>query len=308
MEGIFRLAGSAKRIKELQTAFDSPDRYGKGLDWTGYTVHDAASILRRYLNLLPEPIIPTEFYERFRDPIRDHQGEAVGNTEAKDIGGFDEEAAVKEYQKLITQMPPLNRQLLLYILDLLAVFASKADNNRMPAANLAAIFQPGTLYHSKDELRPDEYKLCQDVLIFLIENQDHFLIGMPGTAADAETVEEVQQGATDAIQAASPPTTTPEHNNLSSLSKSTSVRSASSAKATVAEPKSDAAGEPATEPGPTPEIENGPGKGPPAREPSPPLAQSAETETPAPATQASSQASPSQPSEPKAADDPAARP
>lgn len=44
VEGIFRLSGSAKRIKDLQTIFDSPERYGKGLDWTGYTVHDAANI------------------------------------------------------------------------------------------------------------------------------------------------------------------------------------------------------------------------------------------------------------------------
>jgi hypothetical protein len=32
VEGIFRLAGSNRRIRELQTIFDSPDRYGKGLD------------------------------------------------------------------------------------------------------------------------------------------------------------------------------------------------------------------------------------------------------------------------------------
>jgi hypothetical protein len=69
VEGIFRLSGSAKRIKDLQTIFNSPDKYGKGLDWTGYTVHDAANVLRRYLNQLPEPIIPLEFYSRFREPL-----------------------------------------------------------------------------------------------------------------------------------------------------------------------------------------------------------------------------------------------
>src|ERR1700744_144567 len=73
VEGIFRLSGSARRIKELQEIFDSPERYGKGLDWTGYTVHDAANILRRYLNQLPEPIVPLEFYESFREPLRVYQ-------------------------------------------------------------------------------------------------------------------------------------------------------------------------------------------------------------------------------------------
>ena len=196
MEGIFRLSGSSKRIKELQLIFDSPDRYGKGLDWTGYTVHDAANILRRYLNQLPQPIVPLDFYERCRDPLRSHQAQAVGDMEAaaQDTGDFDHNAAIRTYQKLITELPPLNRQLLLYILDLLAVFASKSEQNRMTSPNLSAIFQPGMLSHPSHDMVPAEYRLSQDVIIFLIENQDNFLVGMSGTAADEKTVKEVQSG------------------------------------------------------------------------------------------------------------------
>ena len=210
VEGIFRLSGSSKRIKDLQQIFDSPDRYGKGLDWTGYTVHDAANILRRYLNQLPEPIIPLDFYERFRDPLRTHQHQAVGDMEAQaqDVGDFDHEEAIITYQRLITEMPPLNRQLLLYILDLLAVFSSKSDLNRMTSPNLAAIFQPGMLSHPSHDMSPKEYRLSQDVLIFLIENQDSFLIGMTGTAADEQTVREVQSGA-PSPQATTPTTAGP---------------------------------------------------------------------------------------------------
>ncbi|KAI4763888.1 RhoGAP-domain-containing protein [Aureobasidium sp. EXF-3400] len=197
VEGIFRLSGSEKRIKELRIAFDSPDRYGKGLDWSGYTVHDAANILRRYFNQLPEPIIPLEFYERFRDPLKNHQAQAVGSMDmqAPNIGHFDPVKAIFVYQSLITELPPLNRQLLLYILDLLAVFASKSEFNKMTTPNLAAIFQPGLLSHPQHDMAPPEYRLSQDVLIFLIENQDSFLIGMHGTAADEKTVKEVQSGA-----------------------------------------------------------------------------------------------------------------
>ncbi|KAL8995153.1 MAG: hypothetical protein Q9169_005062 [Polycauliona sp. 2 TL-2023] len=198
VEGIFRLSGSNKRIKELQTVFDSPDRYGKGLDWTGYTVHDAANILRRYLNNLPQPIVPLEFYERFREPLRSHQSQAVGtehlDSTAQDTGDFNHTEAITTYQKLITELPALNRQLLLYILDLLAVFASKSDLNRMNSGNLSAIFQPGLLSHPNHDMEPKEYRLSQDVLIFLIENQDSFLVGMSGTAADEKTVKDVQSG------------------------------------------------------------------------------------------------------------------
>ncbi|KAH8147529.1 uncharacterized protein LAJ45_08356 [Morchella importuna] len=168
VEGIFRLSGSAKRIKDLQTIFNSPDKYGKGLDWAGYTVHDAANIFRRYLNQLPEPIIPLDFYARFREPLQCAQED------------FDALAAIRAYQDLIGKLPALNRQLLLYILDLLAVFASKAEQNLMTASNLAAIFQPGLINHPTHDMSPNDYKLSQDVLVFLITNQDHFLLGMRG--------------------------------------------------------------------------------------------------------------------------------
>lgn len=195
MEGIFRLSGSEKRIKELKQAFDSADRYGKGLVWDGYTVHDAANVLRRYLNDLPEPVVPLDLYERFREPLRSKTQPATGDLDGPQfVEGFDIQDAIVRYQQLITELPPLNRQLLLYILDLLAVFAAKADENRMTANNLAAIFQPGMLSHPNHSMVPEAYRLNQTVIIFLIENQDHFLIGMQGTAADEKTVEEVQKG------------------------------------------------------------------------------------------------------------------
>ena len=196
VEGIFRLSGSEKRIKELKTVFDSPDRYGKGLVWDGYTVHDASNVFRRYLNDLPEPVVPLDLYDQFRQPLRGatkHAG--AGDAEGPQfIEGFDEAAAISRYQQLITELPPLNRQLLLYILDLLAVFAAKSEVNRMNSQNLAAIFQPGMLSHPDHAMAPEEYRLNQCVLIFLIENQDHFLIGMQGTAADEKTMQEVEQG------------------------------------------------------------------------------------------------------------------
>ncbi|KAJ5746771.1 hypothetical protein N7520_011953 [Penicillium odoratum] len=223
VEGIFRLNGSAKRIKDLQELFDSPERYGKGLDWDGYTVHDAANVLRRYLNQLPEPIVPLEFYERFREPLRAYQKQVQEQTQTSDAEKFDHANAVETYQNLIIELPPLNKQLLLYILDLLAVFASKSEQNRMTSANLSAIFQPGMLSHPQHDMSPEEYKLSQDVLIFLIENQDHFLVGMNGTKADEQTIKEVQAG----VQ---PKVVTPAQPAIANKSPNSTIRrSASSA-------------------------------------------------------------------------------
>ncbi|PSN66551.1 RhoGAP-domain-containing protein [Corynespora cassiicola Philippines] len=227
VEGIFRLAGSEKRIKELKIAFDTPPRWGKGLDWTGYTVHDAANILRRYFNQLPEPIIPLQHYDAFREPLRGHQAQAVGPIEgqAPSVGEFDPDQAVRIYQHLIKSLPSLNRQLLLYILDLLAVFAAKSDVNKMTTSNLAAIFQPGILSHPQHDMSPADYRLSQDVLIFLIDNQDHFLIGMEGTAVDEGTVKHVESGPSTP-QAKTP--STPSRNK-SGIGRSASTSSSAGA-------------------------------------------------------------------------------
>ncbi|KAI1854627.1 hypothetical protein JX266_000745 [Neoarthrinium moseri] len=223
IEGIFRLSGSEKRIKELKLAFDSPDRYGKGLVWDGYTVHDAANVLRRYLNDLPEPVVPLDLYEKFRAPLKGNTRQAVGDAEGAQLAeNFNEEEAIDKYQELIKILPPLNRQLLLYILDLLAVFAAKADENRMTAQNLAAIFQPGMLSHPNHAMAPEEYRLNQCVIIFLIENQDHFLIGMQGTAADEKTQRDILKGTPPVIVAPA----TPSKSRSSGVTRSASNASA----------------------------------------------------------------------------------
>ncbi|KAF4596219.1 hypothetical protein EYR38_007594 [Pleurotus pulmonarius] len=68
VEGVFRVNGSAKRMRELQAAFETPPRYGKSLDWKQetYTPHDVASVFRRYLTQMPEPVIPHNLYHEFR--------------------------------------------------------------------------------------------------------------------------------------------------------------------------------------------------------------------------------------------------
>jgi hypothetical protein len=67
-EGIFRISGSIKRINALEIQFDqSFSSYGLDLNWEGYTEHDAATLLRRYLNALPDPVIPFDYYHKFRD-------------------------------------------------------------------------------------------------------------------------------------------------------------------------------------------------------------------------------------------------
>lgn len=164
IEGVFRIGGSEKRMKELTEVFDTPPSYGRNVDWSRYSVHDAASLLRRYLNQMPEPIIPLDLYAEFRNVITSDR--------------FEQNSAVRTYRLLITSCPPANQYLLLYVLDLLAVFAHKSDVNKMSANNLAIIFQPGLLSHPSIMQSKDEHQVAIRVLGFLITHQQHFVLAL----------------------------------------------------------------------------------------------------------------------------------
>ncbi|GAA6060681.1 hypothetical protein JCM10212_005063 [Sporobolomyces blumeae] len=195
-EGIFRVSGSNKRINQLQAVFDEPPRYGKDFDWTGFSVHDAASVLRRYLNSLPEPVIPAGLYLDFTAVLQRPQ---------------PIEDSIAAYRHLISLLPPASRYLLLYLLDFLSVFARCSSKNLMTASNLAVVFQPGLVSSRRDgtntallgfpgfvegklprtgsvsgqgqgqggaQEQAGEHGKGKEVLEFLIEQQSHFMIGL----------------------------------------------------------------------------------------------------------------------------------
>ncbi|QHS72580.1 GTPase-activating protein SAC7 [Saccharomyces paradoxus] len=218
--GIFRIAGNGKRVKALQYIFSSPPDYGtKFNDWETYTVHDVASLLRRYLNNLAEPLIPLSLYEQFRDPLRarprilrhmlthevshpnankannitvkssrqnyNDDGANDGDIEKEDTKDDEEKrrrkirhkrrltrdirAAIKEYEELFVTLSNDTKQLTIYLLDLLSLFARQSQFNLMSGRNLAAIFQPSILSHPQHDMDPREYELSRLVVEFLIE-------------------------------------------------------------------------------------------------------------------------------------------
>ncbi|CDO72483.1 hypothetical protein BN946_scf184980.g24 [Trametes cinnabarina] len=173
--GTFRVSGSTKRMRELQAAFETPPRYGKNLDWKkeNYTTHDVASVFRRYLTQMPEPVIPHDMYHLFRDALAKKP--------------FNQDEVIATYKRLIRAMPRANQYLLLYVLDLLSVFARKSDKNLMTAKNLAVIFRPALIAHPSHEMSPQEHQLSQDVLEFLIAHQDWFMLDIPPPPAPGRT-------------------------------------------------------------------------------------------------------------------------
>ena len=133
VENLFCISGSPLRLQNLQDSFSKPPKYGEGLDWSGYTVHDAASILLRFLNRLPEPVIPLERYEAFQNPMKQYVLGWKRTTEPRTGLAWPpkETLIIQEYTRQISLLPGASRQVLLYLLDVLAVVAFHSESNKM---------------------------------------------------------------------------------------------------------------------------------------------------------------------------------
>lgn len=159
-EDAFVTIGSPVRISKLQQAFESPPRYGRGLDWTQYTIHDAAGIFLRYLKSLPEPIIPYNCYGGFMDGMTPYTDRELTNEETIE--------AFEVAKRLVDMIPPLNRQLLAYVLDILSVFAWRTSDPEMAARRLISIFQPSIISGPPNEMDAEAHRSTSSVAFMLV--------------------------------------------------------------------------------------------------------------------------------------------
>ncbi|KAJ3549850.1 hypothetical protein NM208_g282 [Fusarium decemcellulare] len=168
VEDIFAAPGHPVRMSKLQQIFDSaPQRYGKGLDWEGCTVHDAAGIFLRYLKSLPEPIIPYSCYEQFVEELVPFADRELTTEESAEV--------LEVATKLVKDLPPLNRQLLLYVLDIVGVFAYWSEHNKMTDVRLISVFQPSIISGPPDKMDAEAHHMTASVAKLLVENETDIL-------------------------------------------------------------------------------------------------------------------------------------
>jgi hypothetical protein len=158
-----------------------PPNYGKAQDWSPYSVHDAANVLKLYFDSLPEPVVPLSHYGDFSEPLRGHNPlrkdfEPVGVDPLACQGFVDD--ATQTYQELIDNLPACNRQLLLYMLDFIASFLIKTDTNKVTPVILAGCFQRGIFSHPEYSESRFPNGLGKDMVVFLMKNQFNFRVNV----------------------------------------------------------------------------------------------------------------------------------
>jgi RhoGAP domain len=89
---------------------------------------------------------------------------------------LDVTATIQAFREVIHLTPVLNRQLLLYLLDSLAVFDCHSDQNLMTTERLVAAFQPALLSRVPSAMSAEDHILAAEIMVFMTENQDHFLV------------------------------------------------------------------------------------------------------------------------------------
>lgn len=155
---------------------------------------DAAACLLRYLKRLPEPVVPFDFYENFTsiDLLHNHEGSAFINK-----SNLSKPHTISLLQLYIAELLPLSRQLLVYLLDTLAVLVFKSGKNKMTPSRIVTAFQPSLLAREPSiGMSADDHRRAALTLVFMIENQDEFMIGIHGAATDATGISQDDGAAT----------------------------------------------------------------------------------------------------------------
>ncbi|XP_022244831.1 rho GTPase-activating protein 44-like [Limulus polyphemus] len=127
-EGLFRIAGSASKVKKLKNSFDALIAF----DLTEYArdPHTVAGALKSYLRELPEPLLTFDLYDEWMNA-------------AKTV---DPEARLQALWQVLHQLPEANRNNLRYIIKFLAKLATYAEVNKMSPQNIAIVFAPNLIW------------------------------------------------------------------------------------------------------------------------------------------------------------------
>ncbi|CAK9828878.1 Arf-GAP with Rho-GAP domain, ANK repeat and PH domain-containing protein 2 [Anthophora retusa] len=149
-EGIYRQNGSNSAVVKLLEAFRR-DAWATQITRSAYTEHDVATVLRRFLRDLPNPLFPPNIHDRLC-----FTSENVNENER-----------VSAYRKLLSTLSPIPAATIRRILAHLHCLSQQSSKNLMTCENLSAIWGP-TLMHagenSAEEWNRAETRVIGDLI------------------------------------------------------------------------------------------------------------------------------------------------
>jgi hypothetical protein len=155
-EGVFRLSGNNAVMLKVFAQIKARPTSSPHLDVRGFDVHTCACLLKHWLRSLPEPICTHALFDSFLaafDVVVARNGEG--------------DICVDAMRLVISSLPPVNRDVLCDVLELLHKVAAHSDVNKMHAVNLAIVFGPNLL--AQKDVDPIESLITMQQVIQCVE-------------------------------------------------------------------------------------------------------------------------------------------
>lgn len=152
VEGIYRVSGIKSSVEGLIKLYDE----GKDPDLSTYDPYVITGMIKRYLTLVPEPIMTYDLYEPF-----------LAAAKIKDKG-----EKRKKIRELVEKLPDLNKRVLAFVAKHLKKVSDHKDENKMGPNNLAIVFGPSIFRTTDDSavrMLTDAPLLSGCVQMFLLE-------------------------------------------------------------------------------------------------------------------------------------------
>uniref|UniRef100_A0A914C2G3 Uncharacterized protein n=1 Tax=Acrobeloides nanus TaxID=290746 RepID=A0A914C2G3_9BILA len=135
LEGLYRVPGNQSQVAELEKAFKADSE----INWDNMNlpVHAIATALKKFLDTLPEPLIPVSAHDAILECVD-------GSTPSSPNTAIDrEQAKVFRLRDVIhRKLPEINRHVLHYLSSHLNRVAERWQKNSMDIRNLAKIWGP----------------------------------------------------------------------------------------------------------------------------------------------------------------------
>lgn len=167
IEGIFRIAGTKDKVKQLQMQLDK----GEEIDFVQTKVDpvDLADLMKIYFRELPDCLLQSEQYDHF-----------IG------ILALDRLAQIQKLRELVGNLKPENKEVLHELVSFLGKVAINSNLNKMTCENLGLVWGPNLLWKGgKAVSTVDMMELMAGagkiklIVTLLIEEQEHIFNTSP---------------------------------------------------------------------------------------------------------------------------------
>ncbi|XP_027754079.1 protein FAM13A-like [Empidonax traillii] len=159
--GIFRIGGSANKIKELKQKYNQGEEVDLINDGD---VDSVASLLKLFLKELPVAVFPDNICSGLLKTFQEHK---INTTEC-----------IENLRQLLSCLPKAHQNLLQFLAAFLFKVATHSAVNFMTLENLSIVFGPALFKVPLSPLACEEQRLYNGLLLYLLQHHEMLFVDL----------------------------------------------------------------------------------------------------------------------------------